>query len=384
MAQVFATAPFQGSENNIRFALNCDWDVGTLEWIKSTGGSGGGPVTIADGADVAQGSRADAAWVSGNGTVISLLKKIASPSGGGLTDTELRASAVPVTANAGTNLNTSALATSAKQDILLAAVDGVEALLTDVIAFETTTNLGSGAVYSSGLLQLSPGYSQVFTNILSDRTGTLSILWYSDAGGTDLVRTLTIAYTAGDGFLTFGAPAFTRSVKYEFTNSVGGSTTDFYFTTKFLPKAVSPQVITLSAPVASGMTANLTRSVLVGLSSAGGGTFVNVKVNPSGTLEVNATPVASATATQSAVADSATSVTILASNSARLGASVANDSTVTLYLRLSATAATTTAYTVAVVANAYYEVPFRYTGAITGIWASDPNTGAARVTEFTA
>lgn len=38
-------------------------------------------VTVADGADVAQGSKADAAWVAGDGTVISLLKKIASAGG---------------------------------------------------------------------------------------------------------------------------------------------------------------------------------------------------------------------------------------------------------------------------------------------------------------
>ena len=38
-------------------------------------------VSVADGADVAEGSQADAAWVSGTGTVISLLKKIASAGG---------------------------------------------------------------------------------------------------------------------------------------------------------------------------------------------------------------------------------------------------------------------------------------------------------------
>lgn len=49
--------------------------------ISAGGGAGGGASTIADGADVAQGAKADAAWVSGNGTVISLLKKIASAGG---------------------------------------------------------------------------------------------------------------------------------------------------------------------------------------------------------------------------------------------------------------------------------------------------------------
>src|SRR6058998_3578540 len=41
------------------------------------------PVAIADGDDVAQGKTTDAAWVSGSGTIISLLKKIAGGGGGG-------------------------------------------------------------------------------------------------------------------------------------------------------------------------------------------------------------------------------------------------------------------------------------------------------------
>lgn len=49
--------------------------------LRVTGGGGGGAVTVADGADVAQGTTVDAAWTSGAGTVISLLKKIASAGG---------------------------------------------------------------------------------------------------------------------------------------------------------------------------------------------------------------------------------------------------------------------------------------------------------------
>lgn len=49
--------------------------------IVSPGGVPAGPVTIADGADVAEGATTDPAWVAGAGTVISLLKKIASAGG---------------------------------------------------------------------------------------------------------------------------------------------------------------------------------------------------------------------------------------------------------------------------------------------------------------
>jgi len=88
-----------------------------------------------------------------------------------------------------------------------------------------------------------------------------------------------------------------------------------------------------------------------------------------------------ATATLSNVAASVTSVTVLASNAARYGATVQNDSSAILYLKFGA-AASTTSYTVQMAANSYYEVPFGYTGILAGLWVSA--TGSARVTEITA
>jgi hypothetical protein len=89
------------------------------------------------------------------------------------------------------------------------------------------------------------------------------------------------------------------------------------------------------------------------------------------------------TAAVASVADSASSGTILAANTSRLGASVYNDSSAALYLLHGAGTASATNYTVAIYPNGYYEVPFGYTGELTGVWASDPNDGAARVTEWT-
>lgn len=88
----------------------------------------------------------------------------------------------------------------------------------------------------------------------------------------------------------------------------------------------------------------------------------------------------SSTATLSNVSGSATSVTVLAANSARVGATVYNDSTAICYLKFGATASTTS-FTVKLAADTYYEVPGGYTGVIDGIWASA--TGSARVTELT-
>jgi len=81
------------------------------------------------------------------------------------------------------------------------------------------------------------------------------------------------------------------------------------------------------------------------------------------------------------VAGSATSVTVLALNANRKGATIYNDSTAILYLKLGATASTTS-FTVKMQPDSYFEVPGQYTGVIDGIWASA--TGSARVTELSS
>lgn len=86
------------------------------------------------------------------------------------------------------------------------------------------------------------------------------------------------------------------------------------------------------------------------------------------------------TTSVASVAGSATSVTLIASNTGRLGATIYNDSTAILYLKLGATASTSS-FTAKLFQDGYYEVPFGYTGVIDGIWASA--TGNARTTEVT-
>lgn len=109
--------------------------------------------------------------------------------------------------------------------------------------------------------------------------------------------------------------------------------------------------------------------------------FGNVRMSTDRSLLV--TP-RSTTPTQTSVAGNASSVSLLAANSSRKGATITNDSSALLYIKLGTTASTTS-YT-AVLAGAaaapfaYYEVPFGYVGAIDGIWASA--TGNARITEL--
>lgn len=85
--------------------------------------------------------------------------------------------------------------------------------------------------------------------------------------------------------------------------------------------------------------------------------------------------------TVTTVASSATSVSLLAANLARRGASIQNTSTAILYVLVGTTAATvTTAHSVQIPSNGYWEIPYGYTGALTGIWASA--NGSANMTEY--
>jgi hypothetical protein len=81
------------------------------------------------------------------------------------------------------------------------------------------------------------------------------------------------------------------------------------------------------------------------------------------------------------VAAAVATTTVLALNTARLGMTVFNDtSTGILYLKLGS-GATATSFTVRMMPQDYYELPFRYTGIITGYWSVAD--GNARVTELT-
>lgn len=88
---------------------------------------------------------------------------------------------------------------------------------------------------------------------------------------------------------------------------------------------------------------------------------------------------ATSTATLANVAGSVTSVTVLAANAERIGATVYNDSTATLRLKFGATASATS-FTVLLFANQYFTLPAGYTGLLDGIWESA--AGNARVTEW--
>jgi len=88
------------------------------------------------------------------------------------------------------------------------------------------------------------------------------------------------------------------------------------------------------------------------------------------------------TAARTSVSVSTSVVTLLAANASRLGATFHNDSTVANLSLALGSAASLTDFTVVLVPDAYYELPFSYTGLVTGIWDT-VGGGDCRVTELT-
>lgn len=97
---------------------------------------------------------------------------------------------------------------------------------------------------------------------------------------------------------------------------------------------------------------------------------------------VTANPPTSSTATHTSVNRSVTSVTLLAANANRKGATIYNDTDTDLYVKYG-TAASLTSFKRRIPSYRAGVVAFPlYTGIITGIWAS-AGSGAARVCEET-
>jgi hypothetical protein len=89
----------------------------------------------------------------------------------------------------------------------------------------------------------------------------------------------------------------------------------------------------------------------------------------------------SGNATVTKVASSASNVTLLAAEIARVGAYIYNDSTAILYVKCGATAVIADSFTFQLATETGVEIPAGYYGRIDGIWASA--NGAAMCTEFT-
>jgi hypothetical protein len=376
-------AGFRTIDDGRTSVANYVWDTGTLAWVPQSGG-GAGPT-----ADV------------------NIISSVSLAVTGPLTDTQLRAAVVPTT----DDHTTAALPLSVR--------------LSDGAAFYNATGGGGGNLATAAKGTTAAGNptsenTDVNTQSLHTRITNASIavtgtFWQATqpVSGTFWQATQPVSGPLTDTQLRATPVPVSGSVSITGSVVVTGPLTDtqlratpvpisgtvaatqsgawstgrtwaldvavddvkaqlFDGTNNVTIKALNNQVVAADF----GLVVN---AVIHGLTSAGGGGYVDVKVTPSGAL-ITASNAAS-TNTRSSIAGAAVDTLILATNTSRLGATVFNDSTAILYLSLGTAAASTTDFTLKMSAASYYEVPFGYTGQIRGIWASA--TGSARVGELT-
>ena len=315
---------------------NYIWDTGTLAWVVDTGGGGGG--------------------------------------GGGLTDAQLRATPVPV----------SFAATSGTR-ALNVQVQGADLGLIAHAVIHGQTTAGGGTfvdvkVNPSGALTVETTPSTLGQQLMA---ASAPVVIASNQSAIPVTGTFWQATQPVSG--TFFQA--TQPVSIAASVAVTGPLTDVQLRASAVPVSLASTTITGSVAVTGPLTDVQLRASAVPVSLAS--TTITGSVAVTGPLtdaQLRATPVPTlenrpATTTRSSVAGAAADTLILASNANRRGATVYNDSTAILYLALGTAAASTTDFTVKMVADAYFEVPFSYTGQIRGIWASA--TGNARVGEVT-
>lgn len=151
----------------------------------------------------------------------------------------------------------------------------------------SSTPLGVNGVFT-GAWQDTLDYSEVIVSVGTDKasiTSGLVVQWSSN--GVTVMGDDVYTISAGSD-KTFTFPCQRRYVKITYTND-GTAQTYFYLTTllkRFASKGSSHR---LADNLDQQDDAIVTKSMIAGFTTAGGGSLVNVKVNPSGALTVTAT-----------------------------------------------------------------------------------------------
>lgn len=357
------------------------------------GGGGGGAVTIANGADVAEGNTADAAVITdAAGTVSGKLRGLVKWA------FERMPAALGQTTMAGS------------LPVVLASNQSA-----------VTVADGGGSITVDGTVAISGAVA--VTGPLTDAQLRAAVVPISDGGGS-LTVDGTVAVTVASGADVVQGATGDAAVVTDTTGTVNGKLRGLVkWAFERMPAALGQTTMAASLPVvlASNQTVipvsdnggSLTvdgpltdaqlRAAVVPISDGAGSLTVDAPVGTpvfvrlsDGAAPITALPITdnggsltvdgsvtaldedSGTGTSANVTGTGASISLIASNASRKGATIFNDSAVTAYVKLGS-GASSTSFTVKMVDQSYYEVPFKYTGVIEGLWAS----GSIRVTELT-
>jgi hypothetical protein len=189
-----------------------------------------------------------------------------------------------------TTLNSTDFATSAKQDIGNTSLSSIDGKLQDNGFLDagnsSTTPLGIGGVFTGTAFDITK-YAAINVNVKSDvasAAGGVKVEFSPDGTNWDHSHQTTYTAATGVGYVFNAEYRFARIV---YTNGASAQTV-FRLQTIFKTTLVTSSLYTLSQSVNSNMFAVLGRNIIAGETTGGGGGYVNVKVNPSGALTVEA------------------------------------------------------------------------------------------------
>jgi len=230
-----------------------------------------------------------------------------------------------------------------------------------------------------------------------------------NVSGVGAVRTAGVSYTHSSGTITTGTSTVTTgdislsgNITVYIYGTYAGVNVSFEISpdnTNWFPVSVVREDSVIAETTSGVLTANTLRAWTTG---APGLSYFRVRATAwtSGTANVVivagtypfepnvAATVTGQAATTSAVTNvgaSATNVTLKAANANRKALYVFNAGTNNLFVKLGATATTTTSFTAMIPPNGFWELPDDpiYTGIVDGIWSATGGSGA-NVTELTA
>lgn len=147
----------------------------------------------------------------------------------------------------------------------------------------TTTPLGASQIFT-GPYENMESYVSVLILVNTDHLAAINnIMVDFSTDGVNLDRSIPVTFQTGGDFCSF--PCEARFFRLRIVNGPQAQTF-LRAQVQYNAVAEAPKLIPLSDEITNSDAALVTKGSIIGRSSSGGGTFVDVKVNPSGSLQV--------------------------------------------------------------------------------------------------
>lgn len=203
---------------------------------------------------------------------------------------DVESSALPAGAATETTLSTASGTLSAISGKLPASLTTAGNLSTEVAKLQglvdtnntTTATLAGGAVYTGTWTDIT-NYNGISLGVYSDvasATDGLVVQYSNDGTNVRHTHTYTVAAASGVGF---NLTTEFRYMRVVYTNGASPQTV-FALQTILKPTSLSPSMYRIAHAVTDETQATVNKSVIIGKTTAGGGSYNAVKVTPSGAV----------------------------------------------------------------------------------------------------